>query len=761
MKCGDHQLSQEEPRISVRNHRACQLQRIISLLPNFRATPNIFIFFIYVYKIDRDSSEAHCPTRCSQRRILRGSLFLKMVVVVQPTYTIGFTSEDNNHKINKSMTPSPKPQTTVLIGGSNGTKTLVSILGDKSNPANANHIVRVVTRNASNFMDPQTKKPKVWKCNEQKMQSDTVPLNIFPKSLYTSWTTHLGAADSVLSYSDDDHPEEFGDAFDKALSGIGTMDDGGVADCIVLCCPVNAHLPILKRIARSLYKLDRKALLLKSPASGGNAPPILIGSLYAAGGLDWQSRMAFASERPTDFGGTWKRDLVLFGLKAFPYLTKSTEPGVVNLFGRYPQVIVAVSPPTPRVRARARQVLDRVLQTHATNKTIHFLGVGGDENFGGDGSASVVDAAAALTVARMVRNKHSEDKESAALVSSNSPLVLSGKTDLPADIFAQPMADHADPTGSIGFMTCTLNATNQWLHPCIMAALFHDPANPNASDQDGRIPWPLAEKKTPLPRFYGDGAAVPEAGRLITAIACAEVYPILDCIDSFFSPSGMKTISQQHGGEQVGRTILNFIGNSPQDVGQRSGLTEMVLKRAQGCYRDPPSLPSRDRVRQFGLSAWMMGFGLSHNYRIGQVLSPAERILDVNGKPTDYIRPIPTTRFFVDDVNHGLCICLGLGELFGFDLERDMPDTLATVRRLQHWMGKEFVLPKGKTSPLGLVGGARDLAETASPQAFGVTNVRQFKAFLALSPIGEDVRWMAEERAKNSPLGRLNLRSKL
>jgi len=295
-----------------------------------------------------------------------------------------------------------------------------------------------------------------------------------------------------------------------------------------------------------------------------------------------------------------------------------------------------------------------------------------------------------------------------------------------------------------------------------MAALFHDPANPAASDKDGRIPWPLAEKSTPLPRFYGDGAAVPDAGRLITAVACAEVYPILDCLDNFFSPAGLKPISQQHGGEPVGRMVVNFMNNSPEDIGARSGLTEMVLKRAQGCLRDPPALASRDRVRQFGLFSWMMRFGLSHNYRIGKVLSPAERILDENGKPTDYIRPIPTTRFFVDDLNHGLCICLGLGELFGFDLERDMPDTLAVVRKLQGWMGKEYVLPKGATSKVGLVGGARDLTETSSPQAFGVTNVRELRSFLSLSPIGEDPRQLAEERARRSPLGKQQLlRAKL
>ena len=52
-----------------------------------------------------------------------------------------------------------------------------------------------------------------------------------------------------------------------------------------------------------------------------------------------------------------------------------------------------------------------------------------------------------------------------------------------------------------------------------------------------------------------------------------------------------------------------------------------------------------------------------------------------------------TSRFFVDDVPHGLCVALGLGEMLGFDLEKDTMMTLKVVRRLQSWMGKEYVLP--------------------------------------------------------------------
>ncbi|CAJ1939101.1 unnamed protein product [Cylindrotheca closterium] len=654
-----------------------------------------------------------------------------------------------------------RPQTTVLVGGSNGTKTLQAILCDRTNPLNDGHVVRVVTRSPSQFADEQGK-PKHWKCNEQHIRCNEVPLTIFPESLMTSWKTHMGAADSVLGYSDEDDPDEFGDAFDKAISGIGTMDDGGIADCIVLCCPVFAHLPILRRIARSLYRLDRKGLLLKSAKFGGNAPPLLVGSLYAAGGLDWQSRVAFAQERPSDFCGTWKRDLCLFGFKAFPFLAKSTEPGVVTLFGRFPELLVALSPPSPRARARARILLDRLLQAQTTGRYCEFLGIGAKEKVGGDGTAPVVDAAAAVAVAQMMQGTHKVGSSNVMLGKTSAKAI---SDTLPSDIMAKPMADYADPTGSIAFLTCTMNATNQWLHPCIMAAMFKDPNNPEASDKDGRIPWPLKEKKTPLPRFYSDGAAHPEAGQLITSIACAEVYPLLDSLDAFLSPSGMRTISSMHGGEPVGRMVVNTLGNSPAEIGERSGLTELVLKRAQGIPNSEdelPQMPSKDRLRFYNFFAFSMGFGLSHSHRIGHVLSPAERIKDENGNPTDYIRPIPTSRFFVDDLNHGLCVQLGLGEMFGFDLERDMPATLYVVRRLQKWMGKEFVLPS-KQPGKKLVADARDLAETSTPQGFGVNSIQELRSFLQLSPIGEDGRILAEQRVLQSPLvgNQPQIRSKL
>uniref|UniRef100_A0A7S1BPW5 Opine dehydrogenase domain-containing protein n=1 Tax=Corethron hystrix TaxID=216773 RepID=A0A7S1BPW5_9STRA len=130
-----------------------------------------------------------------------------------------------------------------------------------------------------------------------------------------------------------------------------------------------------------------------------------------------------------------------------------------------------------------------------------------------------------------------------------------------------------------------------------------------------------------------------------------------------------------------------------------------------------------------------MSFGLSRNSRLGSVPAPAVRC----DKDPRRVRPNVNTRFFRDDVPHGLCVALGLAELLGFNVANDMPLTLNIVRRLQRWMGKEYVLPANWSqggSP-GIVAGGRDLGETSAPQAFGVTTVEDLRRFLAMSPFCE------------------------
>eukprot|EP00586_Coscinodiscus_wailesii_P019919 CAMPEP_0172516350 /NCGR_PEP_ID=MMETSP1066-20121228/275627_1 /TAXON_ID=671091 /ORGANISM="Coscinodiscus wailesii, Strain CCMP2513" /LENGTH=619 /DNA_ID=CAMNT_0013297791 /DNA_START=66 /DNA_END=1925 /DNA_ORIENTATION=+ len=608
--------------------------------------------------------------------------------------------------------PAPPRQTTVLIGGSNGTKTLCSILGDTSHGQNQNHTIRVVTRNTRPFLTSNNT-PREWRCNEQKALSDLLPSSLLP----TTWITHVGAPSSVFPYED----------IENAICGESAVDDGGVADVILLACPVYAHLPILRHVARALYNLNSKKKLLNH-----TAPPLLIGTLYAAGGFDWMCRLAFSREKTSEFSH-WHRPMALFGLKSFPYLTKSVTEGEVTLYGRYPILTCAVSPSTPRVRAHARRILERVLQCDCTGKSLCFLGISGNEGDGGDGSGTIVDAVALQTLTSAA-SRNQKQQNATTLPMKIAPL--------PSRSTVRSMADLADPYSSLGFLSSTLNATNQFLHPCIIAALFENPA-------DGSVVWDET-KNTELPRFYGDGASLPEAGRLICEIGMAEYYPLMYTMDKILAPSGMQPICTQHGGEPVGRFVLNEAGNSPQDVAGRTGLTDMVLERElmidNGENVKMANIPDRYGVikYQFVLEK-LMSYGLSHNSRLGAVLSPAYR-----DKETNLVKPKTNTRFFIDDIPHGLCLALGLGEMLGFDLERDMKETLFVVRRLQLWMGKEYVQPHGIKG--GIVAGARDLGETSAPQAFGIKTIGELRDFLRMCPFADNVQQRMEQRVNRSIL---------
>ena len=666
--------------------------------------------------------------------------------------------------------PTAPRQTTVLFGGSNGTKTLISILGDKSNPENLNHTLRIVTRNTKTFLEPSknpiseqpnetqmSNEPTTWRCQEQKHFS-----NIFPAAFIPStWTTHVGKPDAVFGY----------DELEAAIGGIGKdgihIDDGGVADVLILACPVFAHLPILRHIARVLYKLDAEHKLL-----GKTAPPLLIGTLYSAGGFDWMCRLAFCMEKPPGFL-KWNRELGLFGLRSFPYLCKSLKKGEVTLFGRFPQLGFAVSPSTEIMRENVKKrVMGRVLQCAQNCIKASFVGLDDRNVTSGDLSDTSIysnvngmakGAAAASVVAAHIRRGQGMDEKGKSMSSTtttrgvtatalsttgtdsmNNPDPQGYGHSFPEELEITPTAyqhmrsitDLADPYSALGFLSCTLNATNQILHPCIIYALFNSPT--------GEISWPENKHSTPFPRFYADGANK-EAGRAITSIAVAEFYPLMSILDTILAPIGMLPVCSQHGGEPLGRYGLTKIGNHPLDIADRSGLMDKII---YGVKMDRKGAAS-DIVNYRSLCNWCMHKGLSNNSRLGYVLAPATR--DKVNK--DIIRPIVTSRFFVDDIPHGLCVALGLGEMLGFDLEKDMPVMLRVVRRLQGWMGKEYVQPAGKeVRGKGIVGGARDMNETSAPQAFGVWTVEDLRRFLSISPFGEEPAKRVELFVKGSAL---------
>ena len=109
-------------------------------------------------------------------------------------------------------------QTTLLIGGSNGTATLTAILGDKSNPANLGHVLRVATRSGAKYLVHRPRDsfavndndddgasetvsvPRTWRCEEKRHLSDLISADIFP----TRTIVHVGRPDSVFVYGHDE-----------------------------------------------------------------------------------------------------------------------------------------------------------------------------------------------------------------------------------------------------------------------------------------------------------------------------------------------------------------------------------------------------------------------------------------------------------------------------------------------------------------------------------------------------------------------------
>ena len=682
----------------------------------------------------------------------------------------------------------------------------------------------MATRSSTKYLNNDSS-PRTWRCNEKKHISDVISADFLP----TRTITHVGAPDSVFVYDDKHNDTDNNDTttktndqnsishglspLERAICGISAPDNGGIVDIIILACPVSAHLSLLRRIAKALYKLNAMNLL----GSSKNRPPILIGTLYGAGGFDWMARIAFTSCRPLNFV-KWNRSLGLFGLKAFPYLCKSLTPGEVSLHGRFPQLQVAVSPSTAYMRHHAGILLDRVLQNSTTGKTLEFLGLSGMEELGGDGTVgdeslvlkqqnnlgggyygTVETANSARNAMLLAAQTHKSLKEAKEGGSSSAggvvtaasmppPMTMTSTSSsfkghqlgmmnsgIPPSptldvLLTHSLSDHADPFSSLGFLTCTLNSTNQILHPCILVALFGN------GEDDGTITWNPKKELTPLPRFYADGAANPIAGQLITSIAGGEMYFVIDALERLLCPRGYDPITALHGGEPVGRKVMNWLGNSPHELGERSGLTGVALRREwqslfgktsnnsnvdgendddyesnSGVVGNAPGLINRENL----LSKFMC-IGLSHNSRLNAVLSPC--IIDESSKNspdgTIRIKPNTKTRFFTDDTQHGLCICLGLAELLGFDLERDMKTTLYVVRRLQHWMGKEFVLPENKANSRDkkIVSSARDVAETSAPQAFGIHSIQELRQFLKLDVFGEMHQVRAEDQLMRSGL---------
>jgi len=171
----------------------------------------------------------------------------------------------------------------------------------------------------------------------------------------------------------------------------------------------------------------------------------------------------------------------------------------VTLHWRFPQMQVAVAPSNAITRRHAGMLLDRVLQTATTGKSLEFLGLCADGKLGGDGT--VVEERGAL-----LRDGGDGEVNLGGVIeaaaSARNAMMIAAQTHKQL----KQTKGGGGPGSAAGALTCTLNSTNQILHLCILVALFGGDGKKNGPDDaedndDGTISWNPRKDLTPLPRY--------------------------------------------------------------------------------------------------------------------------------------------------------------------------------------------------------------------------------------------------------------------
>jgi hypothetical protein len=134
-------------------------------------------------------------------------------------------------------------------------------------------------------------------------------------------------------------------------------------------------------------------------------------------------------------------------------------------------------------------------------------------------------------------------------------------------LLTQSLSDCADPALLLRFLTCTVNLTNEFLHLCILVALFGgdgmDSINKDNDNNVCMMSWNPRRELTLLPQFYVNGTARLLAMELIMVIAGGKMYGIIKAVKRLLSPRGYDPITALHGGKLIRRRVMNWLGNNP------------------------------------------------------------------------------------------------------------------------------------------------------------------------------------------------------
>lgn len=219
-------------------------------------------------------------------------------------------------------------------------------------------------------------------------------------------------------------------------------------------------------------------------------------------------------------------------------------------------------------------------------------------------------------------------------------------------IFDQPVHDLP------GMLLCTLNLSNQVLHPAVTWSLFGGTNTPH----------------TRIPRFYGECNR--HAARLMRLLGL-EIQAVARRLETI-----------------VDMPLVRWLPADPQ-----ARLTFRLWELTKS-----PAFVDR-----------FLAAGIRNNRRINRALAPMLPAGD--GFVPDF-----SSRFWGDDIPHGLCVVYGLAEL----VDEPVPEIQQMILGQQQLMGKSYLEADGRPWPAW----GPDLPETNSPQRYGVT-AASLASFLA------------------------------
>ncbi|MCX4240335.1 NAD/NADP octopine/nopaline dehydrogenase family protein [Paraliomyxa miuraensis] len=218
------------------------------------------------------------------------------------------------------------------------------------------------------------------------------------------------------------------------------------------------------------------------------------------------------------------------------------------------------------------------------------------------------------------------------------------------------------------FLNCTLNISNQVLHPAISSPVLRH-----------RPPGAVFSEPVPL---YGsidlEGASnmCALANEIIAVAARLEPLTGISLVEHIGADPGVWMYLQFR--RWLGR---HFEGWRPYEV-------------------------ARDLC---------VATSIRHNRRLEQAMIPM-----VPGPRGEGLRPNFGSRFWLDDIPHGLCVVLGLGAIVGVQ----MPRARQLVLEHQAHMGKRYLGEDGS-------GFGPELHETNAPQRYGIHDREGLAKFLA------------------------------